>query len=130
MTMNTHNAVQQTFSGPVDPRFRSGAFPSFLAAQFREARRGGAYGFAYVGASVAKSLMTNYLEPWDVEIAEWGDFIQTTLVERIFEHDDEYVWDWLAAYLPRIAAQVPPHRRATFLRGLNREIEEGGWYLR
>jgi len=102
------------------PGRASGACPRFFKAICSEVRRGGGPGYAWAGRKLLRAAAG--LIAWDT--AEELRLKYTELENAILARDDAGVLGWFDRELPRCMALIPRRRRASFLAGVYREVEE------
>jgi hypothetical protein len=99
-----------------------GVCPTWFMAHCRTAARGGNTGYDSAGYDLARTL--DGLAPDDVENDQWSEEVEG-FAELVSREDNEAILGWLGIHLPRCLAMVPTRRRAGFLNGLYRAVEDG-----
>jgi hypothetical protein len=102
-------------------RVASNARPTFIRALCAEATQGGVHSYEDVGYSLAAALWN--LGPYELDDDEWSADIERLGV-HFDEGDDDAMWAWFRARLPRCMTLVPTRRRAAFVAGVKRAFEE------
>jgi hypothetical protein len=102
------------------PRKTSGACPTFFKALCWEARRGGGLGYDRAGTQLTH--VAAELVAFDTD-EEWTEKLKG-LEALLLARDDAGVLGWFDRELPKCMALIPRRRRASFLAGVYREVEE------
>ena len=101
-------------------RKTSGACPTFFKAICLEARRGGGLGYDRAGTQLTH--VAAELVAFDTD-EEWTEKLKG-LEALLLARDDAGVLGWFDRELPKCMALIPRRRRASFLAGVYREVEE------
>jgi hypothetical protein len=102
------------------PRNTSGACPTFFKSICWEARRGGGLGYDRAGSKLIRVAATLVAYDTDEELIEKLKGLEALVLAR----DDVGVLGWFDRELPKCMALIPQRRRASFLAGVYREVEE------